>query len=291
MYQEPVGRAVSSLCIFSKRWHVSHSFLWLNAEDVEFLCVRSSRESLADRREKCSLGRTMLPWLIKSPPHIRSLFFLSAPCLTLCREDAMGSSSRLAGSLLLPSLAWLMYVINWHYLQTFQVWRQSTTPQRGGVQSKLLAFISGPNIVIESRKVCFEQALWCGHKDGRRTLRKHQMILKILTAWWTLSNSIFSEPVWGVGREREGERAKTKRKTEASHLNGGGGHSHLVSTLLEERTSLGILFSSKAQNHLVRVCARRWKSVLTEYEINRGEYLRVGVSVSACLLQGTLIYI
>lgn len=56
-----------------------------------------------------------------------------------------------------------MYVINYHYRQTFQV---SPKPQRGGVAGEVLAFISGPNIVIESWKACFERALWSGNKEG-----------------------------------------------------------------------------------------------------------------------------
>lgn len=59
-------------------------------------------------------------------------------------------------------------------------------------------------------------------------------------------------------------RKENKGETEAPRSNGGGGgRSHLASILLEERTSLSILFSSKAghrENHLrnvcVRVCAR-----------------------------------
>lgn len=41
--------------------------------------------------------------------------------------------------------------------------------QRGGVENKVLAFISGPNIVIESWKARFEQAHWYRNKEGLRT--------------------------------------------------------------------------------------------------------------------------
>ena len=112
-----------------------------------------------------------------------------------------------------------------------------------------------------------ERALWSRKQRRPRTFQTAPTISRILTTWQTPSYSVVSEPVWSGGEER-----KTRGETEAPHSNGGGGggRSHLASILLEERTSLSILFSSKAghsENHLtnVCVCVCTWKP----YEVNR----------------------
>lgn len=139
MYQEHVGRAVSSSCIFTKPWQASHSFFvanWRRCWVALSNCEKLYREWAGRLGKKRSLGRTMLSWLIKYPLHIWSLFFfrcsLSDP---LRHEDAVGMSGGHAGSLLPFSSVWLMYVINWHYLQTF------STKGRG---SKTMLRLSSP---------------------------------------------------------------------------------------------------------------------------------------------------
>lgn len=63
---------------------------------------------------------------------------------------------------------------------------------------------------------------------------------------------------------RWGKKRKNKKETETSHLDSGGGRSHLVSNLLKERTLLSILFSSKAEHASLGrecwcVCVCTWR--------------------------------
>lgn len=92
---------------------------------------------------------------------------------------------------------------------------------------------------------------------------------------------------------KERKRKENKRKTEASHLNDGGGRSHLASKPASGKDFSEYLFSSGGVRITWRmcVCAREGLCVL-KYRGNReNTYTCVCASVSAYLLQGTLIYI
>lgn len=120
----------------------------------------------------------------------------------------------------------------------FRLFRsEGNRPQRGGVENKVVTFIYGPNIVIESWKAGFALSLISKQRTPPYLPKSPNDFFTILTAWQTLSNSIVTKPVWRRGKEKK-TRGKQRHHTWMMEEDAVTSRPNL----LVERTSVSICF-------------------------------------------------